>query len=174
MTFVLGGYAQNQFSVGYAGSYFTRPGVHLNYQAHLRDFQSKKDNITNKALLGGVQLGLYHHPGMQWGSYLAPEISFQKQNEKGFRIGYELGIGALFTQPSNLYSANDGQYEKAGFQPDVNLVLTPAISLGKEIKANWADAWYIKNRVMLIPFYAEQSTFRYFFEVGITKSISKS
>lgn len=167
-------FAQKQVSLGYAGAYFTRPGLHMSYQSQLKSLSSKKDKITHKAFFGGVQLGAYYHPNMQWGTYVAPELSFQKQNEKGFRIGYELGAGALLTQMTNLYTSTDAGYEKAGFKPQAQLILTPAISLGKEMNTSWADAWFIKNRVMLMPLYAEQSTFRYFFEIGFTKKISSN
>jgi len=164
-------FAQLPLSIGYSGSNFTRPGLHISLEKDAKTLNAKKPKITSKKISQGIQLGFYIHPQMQKAIYLAPQIGFVKSNMNNWMYKYEMGTGFLASFVSNSYFYNGKSYEKRTAKSQFDFIITPSFSFGKVVNNSFFDAWHIKNRILWMPFYNLHGTFRYFFELGISKNI---
>jgi hypothetical protein len=163
--------AQSFIDAGYCGASVTHPGLYAGYgktllQVHGR---GKKKN----ELVATVRLGFYFHRNRHTGVFTNVGLEWIKTTRRGFQYGLDVPVGYLRTFIPKVYKMNDdGELSKVRWAGTNHLIMSPAIRLGHTFSSGFINAWYIKNRVMIVQQYVGGSAPQFMLEAGVVKLLN--
>lgn len=174
-------FTPNSVSVAYWGEMIGHPGLKLEANYHLQEWESVKNKrngteiIKSKALVLSPYLAFFHHKRYQTG--ITPGLSFaydvSKSNNKTFSAG--IGLGYLRTYVPNTYQISEaGEMEKttAGHNYFTGSAF---VSWGRAFEQNGfiPSRAYIKPQLMYAMPNFPNAVAYLLFEVGVNYKIIK-
>lgn len=162
--------AQTQIEAGYAGATITHPGATFRYGKTL--IGSERGSTKRIDVLATARAGVYFHRNRHAGVYFDIGIEWIRTTRKGFQFGVDLPAGYLRAFIPKVYQiSGSGEINKLPWAGTSHLIISPALRLGHTLSNSYVNAWYIKNRVMLIHQYTGGTTPQFLLEAGVVKSI---
>jgi hypothetical protein len=160
--------------IGYSGATIFHPGVTIGWGKPVSFNYNENKGTMNEIVIGG-QVGMYYHNNRHTGVYGGVVPQWTKTSKKGFQYGFELPVGYLRTFIPGVYETDEsGNINHLSFAGTNHFIISPAFRLGHHFKEDFpVDAWFIKNRLMLMMPYPGGMTSQYFLEIGIVKNLNR-